>query len=350
LGILKFTDDLNVFHHILPNVYVYHLQAYNDETALVEGYLKLRFNSNNSFQLDSVAIPDEIKRPFYPSAKCVVDANGAYWLLYNNHLKSYSADSKDLRIISIKDKLKRETVAAMQINLSDNTKPDFLFIDRHDNLWFQCYGKMMSYNIAADSLTVYHSLPVFMDADRSFQIMYEDVKGTLWITTSKDFYSYDPYNGKTKFFYHISNDTNTVVSSNVSCFCDDPLQPVRFLWIGTRGSGLSRLDKLTGHCKSLSVKNGLPNNVIYGLLTDDAGDLWGSTNKGLFRLNVKTGNIKSFDVTDGLQGNEFNRFAYLKLGNGMLIFGGLNGINYFSPKDIRPISPPRCCAYQYQNA
>lgn len=340
LGILKFTDDLNVFHHILPNMYVYHIQAYNGETALVEGYLKLRLNSNNSFQLDSVTIPGEIKKPFYPSAKYVVDAKGGYWFLYNNQLKSYSAENKNLRIISIKDKLRRETIAAMHINVSNTTKLDFLFIDEHDNLWFQCYSKMMSYNIAADSLSVYPSLPVFKDEDRSFQIMYEDVNRTLWITTSKDFYSYNPYNNSTKFFYHDSNDTSTVVSSNVSCFCDDPLQPAQFLWIGTRGSGLSRLNKLTGKCTSLSVKNGLPNNVIYGLLTDDEGDLWGSTNKGLFRLKVKTGKIKNFDVTDGLQGNEFNRFAYLKLGNGMLIFGGLNGVNYFRPGDIHPISPP----------
>ena len=264
----------------------------------------------------------------------------ALWFFSDNKLKFFNTKNKNLRIIPIKDKLGKQNIALANIDVPNNLKSDFLFPDSHSNIWFQCFGKMMSYSIKTDSVRVYSSLPAFEDVDKSFHVIYEDQQGVLWITTSQDFYSYDPSIQKTHFFYHSAKDSNSVVSSSVSCFCDDPLQPSKYLWIGTRGSGLSKMNKLTGKCLSVSVKNGLPNNVIYGLLADDEGNLWGSTNKGLFKLDVSNNNIKTFDVTDGLQGNEFNRYAYLKLPNGTLIFGGLNGISYFKAKDVHSVPPP----------
>lgn len=339
LGILKFTNELNVFHHLLPDEYIYKLQQYNKETALIEGRFKVIFSSNNMVQIDLVNLAAKRKKNFDPAMKYIVDNKYNYWFLQDNKLQMYNAVHKKLKTIFIRDKLKKE-MTLLPLQTKGENKSDFLFIDKHNNLWFQCYNKIMSYAISADSLTVYSSLPVFKDVDRSFRVMYEDVNGILWITTSQNFYSYNPVNGKTNFFYHTLNDTGSVAGSNISCFCDDPLLPSQFLWVGTRGNGVSRLNKTTGRCQSFNTKNGLPNNVIYGLLSDNYGNIWGSTNKGLFRMNVKNGAVKNFDVTDGLQGNEFNRFAYLKLDNGVMIFGGLNGINYFKPEEIQAITPP----------
>ena len=53
---------------------------------------------------------------------------------------------------------------------------------------------------------------------------------------------------------------------------------------------------------------------------------------GFFRFNTVTKKIKNFDELDGLQGNEFNYGAYHKTKNGVLIYGGTNGITYFKPK------------------
>ena len=338
LGILKFTNDLNIFHHILPGKYIYNLQRYNKETALIEGMFKITFNSDNTVEMDSVNLSAKRKNFPDPAMKYVVDDKYNYWFLQDDQLQMYNAVGKKLRAVPVKEKLKKKM--ALPPTVKDVHKSNFIFIDRHNNLWFQCYGKMISYNINADTLAVYPSLPVFRDLDRSFRVMYEDINGTLWITASQDFYSYNPVNNKTNFFYHISGDVTSVAGSNISCFCDDPVNPSQVLWVGTRGNGVSRLNKTTGKCTSFSTKNGLPNNVIYGLLNDDKENIWGSTNKGLFRLNVKTGAIKNFDATDGLQGNEFNRYAYLKLDNGVMLFGGLNGINYFKPGEIHAIAPP----------
>ena len=53
------------------------------------------------------------------------------------------------------------------------------------------------------------------------------------------------------------------------------------------------------------------------------------------KIDSKSGVIINLDVTDGLQSNEFNGNAYLKSSNGDLLFGGINGFNIISPKDIK---------------
>ncbi len=126
----------------------------------------------------------------------------------------------------------------------------------------------------------------------------------------------------------------------MSCFLDDPLAPDKYLWISTKGGGLNRLDKTTGNFFHLTSKDGLPDDVVYGILSDDAGNIWGSTNKGIFCLSaVKNKDsinfvFHNFTKANGLQDDEFNTGSFAKLPNGNLAFGGVKGINIFDPKEI----------------
>ncbi|RAV28206.1 hybrid sensor histidine kinase/response regulator transcription factor [Sinomicrobium soli] len=106
-------------------------------------------------------------------------------------------------------------------------------------------------------------------------------------------------------------------------------------WIGTEGQGLYMYDTNIHKTKAYGLKEGLPNDIIYGILSDDNGNLWISTNNGISRLNIESGNIKNFSHADGLQGNEFNYGSALKTRNNALFFGGTNGLTYFNPIEIR---------------
>lgn len=106
------------------------------------------------------------------------------------------------------------------------------------------------------------------------------------------------------------------------------------LWIGTSGEGLSMFVGQTESFKRFGIKDGLPNETIYGILEDDSGILWLSTNNGISKFNPESKSFRNYDEKDGFQGNEFNQCAYLKLKSGELAFGGLNGLNIFEPEDI----------------
>lgn len=104
------------------------------------------------------------------------------------------------------------------------------------------------------------------------------------------------------------------------------------MWIGTSGTGLLRLDLTNGKIKAYSRKNGLPNNFVYGILPDNKGNLWLSTNKGLCRLNMKTATCTNYSEVNGLMSNEFNTGAYFRSQTGELFFGGIAGYNFFNPE------------------
>jgi signal transduction histidine kinase/ligand-binding sensor domain-containing protein/DNA-binding response OmpR family regulator len=130
----------------------------------------------------------------------------------------------------------------------------------------------------------------------------------------------------------LQNDqNNSHLSKSVNCIYEDKN---RQYWLGTEGQGLYSYDIATKKIVNYGIEEGLPNEIIYGILPDSMGNLWISTNNGLSRLNLKTHKFENFDESDGLQGNEFNYSSFLKTKKGELIFGGQNGLNYFSPNRI----------------
>ncbi len=117
------------------------------------------------------------------------------------------------------------------------------------------------------------------------------------------------------------------------------------VWVGTDGGGLNRFDRKRERFLSYTMKNGLPNGVIYGILEDEQGDLWLSTNKGICRFNPRTLACRNYEVSDGLQSNEFNTGAHFKSPasrGGEMFFGGINGVTAFYPDQIQenPYVPP----------
>ena len=120
----------------------------------------------------------------------------------------------------------------------------------------------------------------------------------------------------------------------------DPGDPL-ILWVGTKGSGLHRLDTRTKTFTYLNTQNGLPNDVIYGMLNDDEGNLWMSSNKGIIQYDPSNGKIRNFTKADGMQSDEFNTWAYFKSPTGEMLFGGINGLNVFHPNDLKenPVVP-----------
>ena len=110
-----------------------------------------------------------------------------------------------------------------------------------------------------------------------------------------------------------------------------------YLYVGTNGNGLVRYHIPSQSVTSYTMEFGLPNNVIYAVLPDDKGNLWLSSNKGISRFNPYDKQrfyVENYTEHSGLQSFEFNTGAYFKSDNGILFFGGLEGVNWFSPSRL----------------
>ncbi|MBI5216481.1 MAG: ATP-binding protein [Ignavibacteriae bacterium] len=154
---------------------------------------------------------------------------------------------------------------------------------------------------------------------------YNDSNGVLWLGTSP-LLAFD-----TKTEKYISHKKN-IGKRPVSFIAEDSKQR---MWLGTFNDGVFLFPNDGSEPKHFTEKEGLPNNVCYGMLEDVDGYFWLSTNRGISRLNLATLQFRNYDVNDGLQSNEFNRNAFLKGKDGRLYFGGVNGYNEFLPGEIK---------------
>lgn len=110
-------------------------------------------------------------------------------------------------------------------------------------------------------------------------------------------------------------------------------------WLGTFGSGLLYWNEETKVTKVYTKKDGLPNNVVYGVILDKDNNLWLSTNKGICRFDLTNKEATNYIEVDGLMSNEFNLGAYMKSRTGELFFGGIYGFNYFNPQKLSLHNP-----------
>lgn len=106
------------------------------------------------------------------------------------------------------------------------------------------------------------------------------------------------------------------------------------MWVGTI-NGLNKIDRENGTIKKYYEKEGLPNNSVRGILQDNSGNIWLSTNRGLSKFDPKKETFKNYTKLDGIQGNEYVINSCYKTKEGKLLFGGVNGFDYFDPSEVK---------------
>ncbi len=223
-----------------------------------------------------------------------------------------------------------------------------LLEDSKGYIWFPVRGGLFRTIHEAtglmDSLWININTPQPISNKALCTALFEDGQGVFWVGTQEGFARVE-LNGlhkiqSVKWYYTQANTRNSLSYNHVSCFMDDPAESQTWLWICTKGGGLNRMNKKTGKFFHLTQQQGLPDNVVYGILADNKKNIWGSTNNGLFCLLANPDNdstqwvFRNFTKAYGLQDDEFNTAAYAKLPDGQLVFGGVNGINIFAPETV----------------
>lgn len=175
--------------------------------------------------------------------------------------------------------------------------------------------------------------------EHHINVIFEDASKNLWIGTFDD--GLKRFNPETGIITHYRNNPDNPASLGSNAIMSIHQDQRGDLWLGTHGGGLARYNPTANTFTHFTEKEGLPNNVIYGILEDSSGNLWLSTNFGLSRFNPRNLTFRNFTASDGLQSNEFSQNAFAKDQNGALYFGGINGLNVFQPREIRdnPHSP-----------
>lgn len=161
----------------------------------------------------------------------------------------------------------------------------------------------------------------------------EDNSGNLWLASyGTGVIKFDIKTNKWICYDDILSKDNPVVGSKLTSVHIDSQRRILF---SSEGRGIFIYDALKDDFTNISESNGLPNNVVYGILDDPFGNLWISCNKGLVCFNLSTPTHSTlYNKEDGLQSNQFNYKSSYKAKNGRFYFGGINGFSSFYPQDL----------------
>ena len=169
------------------------------------------------------------------------------------------------------------------------------------------------------------------------RVVFEDHLGIIWIGTYGG--GLNRYNPMDDTFIHYTTQQGKEASISNDIITDIFESPItRQLWIGTFGGGLNRFDRVTESFTVYKEKEGLANDVVKSIEEDSEGNLWISTLKGISKFQTATETFINYSTDDGLQGNGFNLGASCLAQNGVMYFGGTNGMNLFFPDKIKKLS------------
>ncbi len=328
-GLLLYDPEVEKFHHILREKNIYQILELTPGKIITNHFETIDLNKRNPVVDTSILAIVRKYLSLQTSTPLTKDNDGNIWFSSTRNIHQYNPSTRQVKSIPI------------PFN-EFGSVPYPVYVDINNNIWMGYKSWFLRYKISSGEFKRYNYPSVKHNIGFDFLNSIYEENGMIWLGTSSGLYCFDTDKETIKHSYLYDPANASSLSNNfILSFCSDIQNPGRYLWIGTKGGGLNKLDKFSGKFERFTVNQGLSNNVIYGILPDYDNNLWLSSNKGLSIFNTTTHGVRNFDVNDGLQGNEFNRYAYARTNSGTLVFGGLNGLNYFNPRDISLLpSPP----------
>lgn len=163
-----------------------------------------------------------------------------------------------------------------------------------------------------------------------------DKNDVIWAATSQGFFAYFL---KDKKFLSPQNLVDDVEMQNL---LSEPCKALLidsqgWIWIGSL-NGVFVLNPNSRKVFHYGLKNGMPNEMINGIIEDQFGNVWVTTANGLCRfsrLDEQNFRLAVFDEQNKLGDCSFNWMATTHLAGGKLLFGSQNGFYVVDPSNIQ---------------
>ena len=216
--------------------------------------------------------------------------------------------------------------------------------DKFGRIWIGTYGKGICYTVLGkyDNLKFRRitSLNSNLSSDQ-VRNLFVDGQQNLWVSTifginQLSLKSTIPDTIIFRNYIHNPADYNSLVYNDVVHGFEDSKGN---LWFGTFGGGVNRIQRLENNelrFECLDESSGLTNDEVFGILEDEQGYIWFSTENGLSRFDPESNSFENFNKSNGLSSNGFSENTCLKLADGRLVFGHSLGFEVVDPKVLKP--------------
>ncbi|WP_020528377.1 sensor histidine kinase [Flexithrix dorotheae] len=250
------------------------------------------------------------------------DQNGVIWMGTNEGLFSYQ-----------EQEFRKHPLTSNINNITQSELIKTISIDEEGLIWLATQNSIISFDPKTQVFTKHQ-----VDLSRSLEDLGYNIRGILagndgliYAGSSAGLHVYNPKDKRVKNFKKQPDNPESLGHNIIIEIFEDREGRI---WLGSLGGGLILFDKENEVFKTYFTNTGLPDGSVKTIEQDEQGFLWMGTNKGLVKFDPATEKSIVFGKSFGLQNEQFNINASIKLKDGRLIFGGVNGFNVFLPKDI----------------
>ncbi|TLX76464.1 helix-turn-helix domain-containing protein [Labilibacter sediminis] len=214
--------------------------------------------------------------------------------------------------------------------------------DHSDNLWIGTDYGVFKYNLEFGTFSHYDlDLDNSLNLSRIVNSIVVSPKGLIWAGTRNGIFFYNESKDRFENYPHFAHHKKYLsISKSERIVNTIFFDRLGYLWIGSGGNGITRLN-LEDNSKKIFVnnpldKNSVSSNFINAIFEDSFGILWFATTNGIARFNREDEEFLNFLKNEdgtGLSDNIVSSIMEDEAGN--LFIGTQEGLDYFNRRQNR---------------
>jgi len=224
-------------------------------------------------------------------------------------------------------------------NISHNSVQDILQ-RKNGEIWVSTRKGLNRWDPVNASFKSFMHEPNNLDSlgDNYLYQLYEDSQQRLWIASHySGLMLWHDQSESFSSFTHQVNNKPSLSNNFVTSIYEDKQNN---LWVGTAGGGLNKvtINEINGQLslsfKHISIEQGLRSDIVTSILGDKSGSIWISTATGISRYDPINEAVTNFGGVEGAQTGGYLIGSAAQDEQGVIYFGGINGLTYFSPQHV----------------
>lgn len=244
---------------------------------------------------------------------------------YKNGLWHYNSQKETFKKLTLTNSKKHHATDVRTI-----------FNDSEGRIWV---GSNISLNLYNSNLKLLASFEYGFNGleGNIVDSIYEDENKRLWFGVT--------YGGFFEFEEKTDNITNSVFVNHIpnnAGVRKDKYTPKsmtsggpNIIWLVNRESKLLKYNTDTKVFNSFENSNVFSNQSFTSVVSEDENNIWLSSLRGVGHLKLQDSSLVTFYNSDGFEDNNYLGRSVFKDKQGNIYFGGIHGVNYFQPKELK---------------